>query len=138
MRHTTWTKESALEELERLIAEIKNLRSRTAHSAEHVRWHQTVVSLFEEVFGRDSRSFSSFTLLTWRRQGSFLVGGIGDPEGSYNPQAAIDREHHQAYLEQLETARGLLLAAKDELERKGLERVYQGKDSRLFWNRRYS
>jgi hypothetical protein len=129
MRHTTWTKESALEELDRLIAEINNLRSRTARSAEHVRWHQRVVALFEEVFGRDSRSFSSFTLLTWMRRGSFVIGGISDPEGSYNPQAAVDREHHKAYLEQLETARGLLFAAKDELERKGLERVYQGKDT---------
>jgi hypothetical protein len=112
-----------------LIAEIGKLRATTARSAEHVRWHQRVVSLFEEVFGRDSRSFSSFTLLTWQRGGSFVIGGISDPEGSYNPQAAIDREHHKAYLEQLETARGLLLAAKDELERKGLEGVYKGKDT---------
>jgi REase_DpnII-MboI len=129
MRHTTWTKETALEELDLLIATINNLRATNAYSAEHVRWHQRVVSLFEEVFGMDSRSFSSFTRLTWRRGGSFLVGGLGDPGGSYNPQAAIDREHHKAYLEQLETARGLLLAAKDELERKGLDRVYEGKDT---------
>src|SRR2546427_12362113 len=129
MRHTTWTKESALQELDRLIAEISNLRTTVANSAEHVRWHQKVVSLFEEVFGRDSRPFSSFTRLTWRRGGSFVIGGMSDPEGVYNPQAAINREHHNAYLEQLETARGLLLAAKDELERKGLDSVYQGKDT---------
>ena len=122
MRHTTWTNESALQELDRLIAEISNLRKTVANSAEHVRWHQRVVSFFEEVFGRDSRSFSSFTMLTWRRGGSLVIG-------VYNPQGAIDREHHNAYLEQLETARGLLLAAKDELERKGLESVYQGKDT---------
>ncbi len=129
MRHTTWTKKSALEELDRLIAEINNVRKTSAHSAEHVRWHQSVVALFEEVFGRDSRSFSSFTMLTWRRGGTFLVGGMGDPSGSYDPQGAIDREHHKAYLEQLETARGLLLAAKDEIERKGIDDVYQGKDT---------
>jgi hypothetical protein len=64
MRHTTWTKKSALEELDRLIAEINNVRKTSAYSAEHVRWHQRVVSLFEEVFGKDSRSFSSFTVLT--------------------------------------------------------------------------
>jgi hypothetical protein len=129
MRHTTWTVESALQELDRLIAEINDLRKTVANSAEHVRWHQKVVSLFEEVFGRDSRSFSSFIMLSWRREGSFLVGGVSDMEGAYNPQAAINREHRKAYLEQLETARGLLLAAKDELERKGLESVYQGKDT---------
>lgn len=86
------------------------------------------VAFFEEVFGRDSRYFSSFTMLTWRREQSFVVGGIRDPEASINPQPAIDREHHKAYLEQLDTARGLLIAAKDELERKGLDGVYQGKE----------
>lgn len=129
MGHMSWTEQTALKELDRLIAEIDNLRGTTARSAEHVRWHQGVVSLFEEVFGRDSRSFSAFTLLTWRREGTFVFGGITDPAGSMNPQAAIDRAHHKAYLEQLETARGLLLAAKDELERKGLDDVYQGKDT---------
>ena len=69
MRHATWTKESALEELDLLIAEIANLRKTVANSAEHVRWHQRVVSLFEDVFGRDSRPFSSFIMLTWRRGG---------------------------------------------------------------------
>jgi len=96
MRNTTWTKESALGELDRLTAEISNLRKTSANSAEHVRWHQKVVSFFEEVFGRDSRSFSSFIMLTWRREGHFLVGGIGDPAGNFDPQGAINREHHKA------------------------------------------
>src|SRR5882724_8877982 len=129
MRPTTWTKKSALEELDLLIGEINSLGKTVANSAEHVRWHQRVVSFFEEVFGRDSRPFLSFTMLTWRRDRSFVVGGIRDPEASINPQPAIDREHHKAYLEQLETARGLLLAAKDEIERKGIDNVYQGKDT---------
>jgi REase_DpnII-MboI len=129
MGHTTWTKDSALKELDRLISEIDRLRRGVAYSSEHVRWDQTVVALLEEVFGRKSRAFVSFAQLTWRQTGSFLVGGVGDPEGSFNPQAAIERQHHKAYLKQLEAAHGLLLAAKDELERKGLEGVYQGKDT---------
>jgi hypothetical protein len=44
MPHTTWTKDSALEELDRLIAEINNLRGRKANSAEHVRWHQRALT----------------------------------------------------------------------------------------------
>jgi hypothetical protein len=124
-----WTKEAAIEEIDRLIGQIAGLRANTAYGAEHVRWHQRVVVFFEEVFGRDSRYFSSFSLLTWRRGGSFLVGGPGDPSGSFNPQASIDREHHKAFLEQLETSRGLLLAARDELERKEISEVYQGKDT---------
>jgi len=124
-----WTKESAMEELNKLIEEIPSLKKVKAFSAEHVRWHQKVVSFLEEVFGKDSRYFRSFVHLSWRRDGSFLVGGPSDPLGSFNPQAAIEREHHKAYLDQLETARGLLLAAKDELERKELNEVYRGKDT---------
>ncbi len=41
----------------------------------------------------------------------------------------IEYQDHQAYLEQLETARGLLKAAQRELRRKGLENVYEGKDT---------
>jgi hypothetical protein len=127
MRHSTWTKESALEELDRLISVIADLCRVRAMSAEHIRWHQSVVSLLEEVFGQDSRTFVNFSSLAWKRTGSFIVGGLRDPAGSIDPQSAVDREHHKAYLEQLETARGLLLAAKDDLERKGLVGVYQGK-----------
>ncbi|KUK99389.1 MAG: Uncharacterized protein XE08_0045 [Parcubacteria bacterium 32_520] len=124
-----WTKEAALEELNKLIKEIATLKNVRAFSAEHVHWHQRVVAFLEEIFGKDSRYFGSFVHLTWHKDGSFLVGGPSDPQGSFNPQAAIEREHHKAYLEQLETVRGLLLAAKDELERKELNEVYKGKDT---------
>lgn len=124
-----WTKESALAEIDKLLDVIDSLHKVEAFSAEHVRWHQNVVQLLGDVFGKDSRYFGSFTLLTWQRDGSFLVGGVSDPEGSFNPQAAVEREHHKAYLKQLETARGLLLAAKDELGYKALEDVYEGKDT---------
>lgn len=124
-----WTKESAIVELNRLMAQINKLKLVKAFSAEHVRWHQSIVGLFEEVFGKESRYFEGFAHLSWNREGSFLVGGINDPDGSHDPQGAVEREHNKAYLEQLETARGLLLAAQDELKRKDLEEVYTGKDT---------
>jgi len=109
---------SARNQLDRLIAEIDLLRQKRANCAEHVRWHQKVVAFLENTFGQNSRLLTSFTHLTWSRQGRFIVGGMGDVEGSLHPQAAIEREHHKAYLEQLDTARGLLLAAHDELEKR--------------------
>ncbi|NKE72984.1 hypothetical protein [Candidatus Manganitrophus noduliformans] len=124
-----WTKDSASKELGRLISEIPVLHKARAFSAEHVRWHQKVVGFLEEVFGQDSRFFESFTNLTWRREGRFLVGGPADPTGSLNPQAAIEREHQKAYLQQLDTACGILLATQDELKRKELKEVYRGKDT---------
>ena len=124
-----WTKETAIKEIAKLLKDIEELEEVKAFSSIHVRWHQRVVSFLEEIFGKDSRYFVSFVSLTWQRDGSFIVGGPSDPAGSFNPQAGVEREHHKAYLSQLDTARGLLLAAHDELERKGLDEVYQGKDT---------
>lgn len=39
------------------------------------------------------------------------------------------RVHHEAYLRQLETAKGVLRAAQDELQKSDLEHVYRGKDT---------
>lgn len=124
-----WTKETAIKELEKLVKEIEKLENVRALSSDHVRWHQRVVSFLEDIFGRDSRYFQSFVRFTWRREGSFLIGGPGDPEGAFDPQAALEREHHKAYIRQLDSARGLLLAASDELERKDLKELYKGKDT---------
>jgi hypothetical protein len=41
----------------------------------------------------------------------------------------MERRHHQAYLEQLGSACGFLLAAADHLERSDLVSVYEGKDT---------
>lgn len=124
-----WTKETALRELDQLVGDTAKLEKATAFTADHVRWHQRVVSFLEDVFGGRSRLFLSFVALTWRREGEILVGGFSDPEGSYDPEAAVRREHHKAYLRHLDTARGLLLAARDQLERKELSDVYEGKDT---------
>lgn len=67
--------------------------------------------------------------ITWRREKSFLIGGPEDPESAFNPQAAVEREHHKAYRRQLDSTRGLLLAARNELERKDLKELYKGKDT---------
>lgn len=124
-----WIKETAFEEINKLLTEIDNLSKVKAFSADHIRWQQRVITFFEEVFGKDSSYYRSFILLTWHREGHFLVGGISDPEGSFNPQVAIEREHHKAYLNQLDSSKGLLLAAQDELGRKNIEDVYVGKDT---------
>ncbi len=101
----------------------------TAFSAEHTRWMTRCLAVFEEVFGRKSRYYLSFAALRWQETGSFIIGGPGDPGGSWNPQGSIDRRHHQAYLRDLGMACGLLLGASDELERSDLASVYEGKDT---------
>jgi hypothetical protein len=52
-----------------------------------------------------------------------------DPIGSWNPNAAIERENQNAFRQQAELASGLLQAAHDELRRKGVDQVFHGKDT---------
>lgn len=124
-----WTKDSALAELGALIGEIDHLRGVRRHSAEHTRWGVRVLQFLEQVFGQTSRFYLSFANLQWSETGSFIVGGPADLEGTWDPNAAIERREQDAYLRCLEAAKGFLLAARDELERSEIEEVYEGKDT---------
>ena len=103
MKRPIWTKDTALSELEALVAEGKRIEQHQAFDEAHTRWIARVLAVLEEVFGPQSRYYLSFADLPWRQTGSFIVGGLADREGSYNPQRAVERKHHQAYLEQLGT-----------------------------------
>jgi len=124
-----WNKQSASAELNALIAEIPDLVKRRRHSAEHTRWTARALRVLEQVFGQKSRYYLSFACLKWSQSGSFLVGGPGDPEGSWNPQVAVDRRHQEAYVRDLDTAKGLLMAALDDLQRADIDGVYEGKNT---------
>lgn len=125
----TWTTETAISELEKLIGEIPALKRVRRHSAEHIRWQTKTMGFLEDVFGADSRYFMTFAHIPWGKSSSFIVGGPGDPQGVLNPAAAIERKHQEAYLQQLDSAKGLLQAALEDLQAKGIEEVYEGKDS---------
>jgi hypothetical protein len=126
---TTWTKEAALAELRALVEQSKNLERVARFSEEHTRWMFRVGTVLEEVFGRKSGYYVSFAALPWGRRGTVIVGGPEDPEGNWNPAAAIEHRHQRAYVEDLGTARGILLAAGDRLDRSDLASVYEGKDT---------
>ena len=117
---TAWTPDTAEAELRRLAERTRELVRVRRHSAEHVRWVAQVRAVLSETVGEQSPYYASFTALPWSRTGSFIVGGVRDPEGSMDPQAAVDRVHQRAYIQQLDSARGLLEAAADEIARKGL------------------
>ena len=124
-----WTKERALRELRALIRKIDMLLTKRRNSSEHIRWVARCFAFLEEIFGRNSRYYLSFASFTWSETGTVIVGGPHDPEGSRDPQAALERKHQTVYLKQLESARGLLEAAADHLKRAGLDTVYEGKDT---------
>lgn len=126
----SWTKEEALTELEHIFQEIPNLSKVRAYSAEHAHWLTKALIFLEEVFGRDSRYYVNFSSLSWRETSSFIFGGPGDPEGSWNPQLAIEKRHHKVYLRDLDFTKGLLQAALDQLKQtKDIKSLYEGKNT---------
>ncbi|MBI4133015.1 hypothetical protein HY478_00215 [Candidatus Uhrbacteria bacterium] len=124
-----WTKDAALAELNSLTTQAQELISVRRHSEDHVRWVAKTKRFFKEVFGEDSDYYVTFTALTWSRRGAFVVGGPARPEESWNPQLGVDRVNQEAYERDLGIARGLLLAAQDELQQKQILEVYRGKDT---------
>jgi hypothetical protein len=118
----SWTKDSALKELDILVSQIDSLQKLRRRSAEHVEWFIRATSFLSEAFGQNSGFYQTLTSLTWQRAGGFLVS-------AFDAKAQIEYEHQQAYLEQLEVARGLFKAARLEIKRKGLDALYQGKDT---------
>jgi hypothetical protein len=117
-----WTKQSALKELSLLIEQIDSLRSLRRRSAKHVEWFVRTTSFLSDVFGQNSGFYQTLSSLSWQREGTFFVH-------VFDVQAETEHQHQQAYLEQLEVSRGLLEAAKLEIERKGIDAVYQGKST---------
>jgi hypothetical protein len=120
----SWTKETALSELDELIKEIGKLSTQYRYSADHMRWIARTLAFLEEVFGRDSRYYLTLASFHWSETISYPIRvSAADPQGD------IEKINHTAYLRQLESAKGLLQAASDHLKRTALSSVYQGKDT---------
>lgn len=123
----TWTDASALSEVRTLAQQTKANRPANRHSAEHARWRARTLAFLEEVFGRDSHYYREFSRLSWAA-GQFFIDEC-EVEYDVPMDQVIERKHDLAYLQQLETACGLLQAAGDELERRGIDAVYRGKNT---------
>jgi len=104
-----WTKEEALEAIDSLITEIPSIKESGRKSADHMRWVVNTQRILQEIFGENSRYFQTFRHFSWRENGQ-MVFQAWDIEG------AIEYRHNEAYINQLEQSKGLLLAAKDQLE----------------------
>lgn len=124
-----WTKEAAITEIESLAEQTRVLQGLKRNCEEHIRWVAKTRRFLSEILGEGSTYFATFASLTWSKQGSYVIGGPSRPSESFNPQLGIDRVNQEAYVQQLEVARGLLLAVKDELQEKEMSEVYHGKDT---------
>lgn len=115
------TQEHALEILQKLIEELHRLKTSRAFSAEHSRWLSNTLSTTSEIFGSQSITHLSIAKLSWHRVGSFIVDYPYDEES--------EKIHHEAYLKQLDTAKGLLEAGIDQIKEYGIEGIYKSKNT---------
>jgi len=113
----------ATSELKKLISKIDRLEQSTRFSAEHTKWVADTLFLLEDIFGRNSRLFVTFARLNWQASGSYIT------DGHEEPQQAMERWSHEGYLSNLDTARGLLEAGIEQIKRKGIENIFEGKDT---------
>jgi len=121
------SQEQAIALLQKAINEIDSLKRDVAFSRAHTRWLTNILSLTEEIFGEGSRIYLSIRSLPWQRQGSFIV----DPwiEGTIDYNEAAAKIHHEAYLRQLDTAKGLLEAGIDQVSLLGIDKIYESKNT---------
>lgn len=120
------SREWAIGKLQELIDEIERLRNTVARSEEHTKWLTNALYLTEEVFGRRSRIYLSLAHLPWYRTGSFRLEYSSTAEGYEEQVRAV---HHRAYLEQLDTAKGLLEAGIDAIIVYGIDKVHETEDT---------
>ncbi len=121
------TQEQAIETLQKLIDEISSLKMERAASAKHSRWLVNTLAITEQVFGEHSTIHLSICALPWRRTGEFTFQPLH--YGTTDPDEASKIIHHKVYLEQLDTATGILEAGIDQIKAYGIDTVYKSKDT---------
>ena len=121
-----WSQETAEKELNELLEELVRLaESPSPTSPDHIRWQIRTVTFLREVFGENSLVYRTFARVSWRYSGTMMVTW----DEAYRPMAAQERYDIPVYLEAIGKAVGILQAAGDELGRKGVQGVYEGKDT---------
>jgi hypothetical protein len=121
------TFDAALHELETLRAAAEALSPARSDDPELVRWRLRVESILEDVFGRNSRYWVHFRSFSWGR--TRLLFDPGDFEPHVTLTTMIEHERLELCRSDLERAKGVLSAAVDQLRRKGVEGVYEGKNT---------
>ena len=121
------SQEQAIKRLQELIDEVESLKNNVARSEAHTKWLTNALYLTENVFGRTSRIYLSLADLPWYRTDRILVPWHVRDNDEYDK--FTNELHHKAYLEQLDTAKGLLKAGIDAIERYGMDKVYEEKDT---------
>lgn len=119
-----WTKKQALSSLKKLIEENKRVRSYGRNSQEHIRWLANSLRILEEIFGHNSRYYSTLSSYSWSKTGKMILD-------VWDMESQINKKHNDTFLRQMEQSVGLLWAAIDHLKDSEVEDVYDGKNTAL-------
>jgi hypothetical protein len=123
-----WTKDEAIQHLSELRQEIASLRKSRPFSVQHTRWLAVLLTFLDEVFGRNSRYYVSLQKVPWRNTGTILFDTEELCDVGFEEVKA--RRDQQAFLQYLDMAEGLLLAAEEQLNRvEDVTKLYEGKDT---------
>ena len=120
-----WTTELAINELQGLMSELSHGNNMGPGSSAHIRWLFNVTSVLEEVFGPSSKIYNTFRTLKWHHVGTRLVT-IWEMDEPDMGQARYDND---AFRKTAQVAFGILQAAIDQLEKHGIDLVYEGRNS---------
>lgn len=110
-----------IKSLQKTIKDIEKLRKGHSFSTEHTRWISNCLYLLEDVFGQNSRIYITFANLPWKFRGTMATD-------AHHYEYELHKKNHEYYLRDLDTAKGMLESAIDQIKQKGIENVYEGKD----------
>lgn len=117
-----WDKEDALIALDKLVTEISELKNEGRHSSNHMRWVANTLRILREIFGENSTYYQTFKYFSWQETGQMVFQAL-------DIESAIEYRHNEAYQNQLEQAKGLILASRDHLEQSEISEVYEGQNT---------
>lgn len=121
------SQDQATERLQELIGEVESLKNSVAFSEAHTRWLSNALYLTEKVFGISSRIYLTLAHLSWRKKGEYLLESPAYDAEEVNEE--LRRVNHEVYLQELDTAKGLLEAGIDVINVYGIDGVYEEKDT---------
>jgi hypothetical protein len=116
------SKKEAIYEINGLIEQMPHIASTGLNSTEHIRWLFNCRSVLEKIFGRNSTYYKSFATLKWRETGSYQIYAWESIE------EAREERDNRVFLQCMEIAQGVFLAAIDEIENvKDISDLYKDK-----------
>lgn len=118
-----WDKEDALNAIDDLIIQIPTICQSVRRSPLHMRWLANCLRILEEIFGQDSRYYLTIANLSWSETGTMFLRDYR------NYDHEMEQRHNSAFVTQMNQAKGLLFAAKDQLEQCEISEVYEGKNT---------